>query len=162
MGASVLLLSSAFGNRDRREPSPIEEYGMHAKHSRGNLACSSLPIVLGVMALVMSLNVSAHAGDEVLLVSKQINLREALELTASMVRRGDLSAARANIERVDHSWDNDERTDTGDALAERIADRAIDHGLDRVCMTLHERRAGVARSDRALSDLLAALDVVKR
>jgi hypothetical protein len=115
-----------------------------------------------MMALVTSLNVSARDGDEAPMISKQINLREALELTASMVRKGDLSAARANIERVDQSWDNAERTDTGDALAERIADRAIDHGLDRVFMTLHERRADLARSDRALSDLLAALDVVKR
>jgi hypothetical protein len=135
---------------------------MLAKHSAREPGRSLPLILLRVTALVTSLNVSAYAGDEALLVSKQINVREALELTASMVRRGDLSAARANIERVDHSWDNDERTDTGDALAERIADRAIDHGLDRVCMTLHERRAGVARSDRALSDLLAALDVVKR
>jgi hypothetical protein len=135
---------------------------MLAKHSPRKLARSSLPILLGMMTLVTSLNVSARDGDEAPLISKQINLREALELTASMVRKGDLSAARANIERVDQSWDNAERTDTGDALAERIADRAIDHGLDRVFMTLHERRADLARSDRALSDLLAALDVVKR
>jgi hypothetical protein len=135
---------------------------MLAKHSPRKLARSSLPILLGMMTLVTSLNVSARDGDEAPLISKQINLREALELTASVVRKGDLSAARANIERVDQSWDNAERTDTGDALAERIADRAIDHGLDRVFMTLHERRADLARSDRALSDLLAALDVVKR
>jgi hypothetical protein len=135
---------------------------MLAKHSPRKLARSSLPILLGMMTLVTSLNVSARDGDEAPLISKQINLREALELTASMVRKGDLSAARANIERVDQSWDNAERTDTGDALAERIADRAIDHGLDRVFMTLHERRADLAQSDRALSDLLAALDVVKR
>jgi hypothetical protein len=135
---------------------------MLVKRSPRKLARSSLPILLGMMTLVTSLNVSARDGDEAPLISKQINLREALELTASMVRKGDLSAARANIERVDQSWDNAERTDTGDALAERIADRAIDHGLDRVFMTLHERRADLARSDRALSDLLAALDVVKR
>jgi hypothetical protein len=135
---------------------------MLAKHSPRRLARSSLPILLGMMALVTSLNVSARDGGEAPLISKQINLREALELTASMVRKGDLSAARANIERVDQSWDNAERTDTGDALAERIADRAIDHGLDRVFMTLHERRADLGRTDRALSDLLAALDVVKR
>jgi hypothetical protein len=135
---------------------------MLAKHSPRKLARSSLPILLGMMALVTSLNVSARDGDEAPMISKQINLREALELTASMVRKGDLSAARANIERVDQYWDNAERTDTGDALAERIANRAIDHGLDRVFMILHERRADLARSDRALSDLLAALDVVKR
>jgi hypothetical protein len=135
---------------------------MLVKRSPRKLARSSLPILLGMMTLVTSLNVSARDGDEAPLISKQINLREALELTASMVRKGDLSAARANIERVDQSWDNAERTDTGDALAERIADRAIDHGLDRVFMTLHERRADLAQSDRALSDLLAALDVVKR
>ena len=93
---------------------------MLAKHSPRRLARSSLPILLGMMALVTSLNVSARDGGEAPLISKQINLREALELTASMVRKGDLSAARANIERVDQSWDNAERTDTGDALASAL------------------------------------------
>lgn len=135
------------------QPVTVKEYRV--------LAHPLLSIFLALLVLTTPISVPVQAGDQSPLASKQMNLREELELTASMVRRGDVPAARANIERVDHLWDVVEGTDKADALMPRIVDRAIDRGIDRVFMTLQLRTMNLAGSERALKDLLRVLDVVR-
>jgi hypothetical protein len=139
-----------------------QDHQMLMNHfQRSRARCCSLAVLSVVAAMVTSLAASAHANAQ-LPASKEAHLKDALELAATMVRKGDFPAARANVERVDQAWDGAEPRDSKEALASRIADRAIDRGLDRVVSSLQPGIANFARSDRALSDLLSVLEVLHR
>jgi hypothetical protein len=121
-----------------------------------------LSIFASMFALAVSVSSLVRADDRFPLMSEPLSLRNEIELTASMIKHGDLSAARENIERIDHIWNGAERADKTDLLAPRIVDRAIDRGIDRALMTLRQRPANLAQREHVLRDLVVVLNAARR
>ena len=89
------------------------------------------------------------------------NVRTAVADAEALIHKGDLGAARTRIKDLDASCDGSTDGSALQAAANwRVVDRAIDRGLDRALLALRPHRPNVAMSEKALSDLLAAVDQV--
>jgi hypothetical protein len=89
------------------------------------------------------------------------NVRTAVADAEALVHKGDLAAARTRIKALDASCDGAVDGSAPQAAAHwRVVDRAIDRGLDRALLALRPHQPNVAMSEKALADLLAAVDQV--
>ena len=91
------------------------------------------------------------------------NLSSAIVDAKALVNEGDLADAKVRIKELDASWDGAAAGLTcRSAARSRVVDRAIDRGLDRALFALRPRAPNAAMCEKALVDLLAVIDQVRK
>jgi hypothetical protein len=91
------------------------------------------------------------------------NVRAAVEDAKDLLDKGDLAAARTRLKDLDKFWDGAVASSSPQTVARgRVIDRAIDRGADRALLALRPRWPNAAMGDKALADLVAAVDQVSR
>ena len=91
------------------------------------------------------------------------NVRAAVAGAKALVAKGDLAAARTRLKDLDKFWDGAVASSSPQTVARwRVIDRAIDRGLDRAFLALRPRWPNAAMGDKALADLVAVVDQVRR
>lgn len=89
------------------------------------------------------------------------DLRTAIVDVKALVDKGDLTDAKARIKELDASWGGGAASSTVQPHS-WVVDRAIDRGLDRALFALLPQNANAAMCKKALIDLLAAVDQVRK
>ena len=94
-------------------------------------------------------------------ISDLSNVRAAVAGAKALVDKGDLAAARTRLKDLDKLWDGAGASSSPQTVARwRVIERAIDRGLDRALLALRPRWPNAAMGDKALADLVAAVDQV--
>jgi hypothetical protein len=89
------------------------------------------------------------------------NFRTAVAHDKALVDKGDLAAARTRLKDLDKFWDGTGASSSAQTVAcWRVIDRAIDRRLDRALLALRPHWPNAAMGDKALADLIVAVDQV--
>lgn len=121
---------------------------------------------IALVMLLLSLSAASLVANATALPSapgRLSNFRTAVVETKALVDKGDLIDATARIEDLDTSSDHALAGSAPHAVANwRLADRAIDRGLDRALFALRSPPPNTAMCKKALVDLLAVVDQVRK
>jgi hypothetical protein len=121
-------------------------------------AIALLMLIFSLSATPLVANASALCPEP----GRLSDLRTAIVDVKALVDKGDLSDARARIKGLDASWGGGAASSTVQPAHSWVVDRAIDRGLDRALFALLPQTANAAMCKKALIDLLAVVDQVRK
>jgi hypothetical protein len=121
-------------------------------------AIALLMLIFSLSATPLVANASALCPEP----GRLSDLRTAIVDVKALVDKGDLSDAKARINELDASWGDGAASSTVQPAHSWVVDRAIDRGLDRALFALLPQTANAAMCKKALIDLLAVVDQVRK